>query len=1427
MLEQAPTLSAAGMEKRVCSVCGNEDCRFIDAYAADGYIRGFEVGTTAEQVMAYFENLNQTVVFAEETDLNAPLATGTTVICEGETYEMVITGDLNGDAKLDIFDVYAAMDSRDDTVSQDDILELIDRINGVDSELPKETMTTESTDENYRVTAVLSEETPVIGDTFTLTLGLAGSEAAKAVRGVQMDLTGLGTEVLRVISKDSLASGANALSNQMSLQQEGDLGRYLYVGAADTVLSDTGVLAKLTLQINPELKTGDVLELPVVYRVEAEDGSHTFTDVVRIAYKPVDVEIPVEELELDAKTLTLLKGDKETLEVTCTPENANMYTSVKWTSSDETVATVEQGVLTAVGTGVAEVTASTANGCSAVCKVVVTGLNYEELIISPDESKILALSDADLNEEVVWKTDDETVAFVDENGTVTGIGVGETIITAALADGRELTCSVLVSDELVRITLNRQNKILYIYGTDALTVTFAPEGKATNVTWTSSNTDVVQVRRGKVQAVGAGTAVVTAAAYNESGEKLTAACIYHVVDRELIDETYRVHAITNVDGTLADLNDQLPEGWTWEDPGIKLSTFAGIMSKEFAVNLTEGGESLYTSKVTVDFTTIDGIEVNGIPAKLATGVAYAAAAEATYTITGSDLGERAGELGLQWRFSIVPKAKTDIVALEQVEGKENAVKLEGLKAGSTKILTELVTEDGAVLFKKTQSISVISSEKGIAQVDISLVDAEGMPVAMENGAYLVESGEDVYLKDNTNLKPDGKAYTIKYSTSDAKVAKSGKALKADKTMVALVTDKPGTAVITAASNDALKSAMTLRIKVEDHTANGISISQRTVTINRAKTEAEAELTVYNGYGAKLENVVVTSDKKGLQETDAFAATIVDEVSGTVKISLDASVKTKNVYLRITTEDMTGEPAVLPLTVKVVNTKPSITVKQVSKVNTFYADACGIMTVGAAGEVIRDVIILESDAGYAYDYETGKVTVSDPEKLSKKKVTLSIEVEGYAEPIEKKVTIGTETLSLGLSAASGTVYTGTDNLRVTLRLMDKKAKKALDLDGAFVEVTDKKGNPVDVDAWCVGETIVLSVDEAPVKAQSLKLTLSDGNWNETRTFGFTLKSAKASAAKLSLEASTLNLYQYQEGDGTCSSGTYLTLSGSNPARMLEQVEVTGANAKAQALLDTRSLSVEYDAGTGKVTATLRGKTVAAGSYKFTLSLADETLSKPIKTTLTVKITNVADLSKCIKVSAKGSIDVLRRDTTSVTLAATLKNVPADAEVSDIRLVGRDAHLFEEPVLSGKTATVQLKDDANVITKYNYQVSAVYTVECGSETLELEGAPVKIKLTPGKSKVTAAGPGAYSNVVGESLPVTFTAADSVGERIEIEDVKLSNFTKDFSYDAETGALTHVSNGETARDKTYSLKFTVYLKGRGDNEKPITVVYKVKIS
>ncbi len=83
----------------------------------------------------------------------------------------------------------------------------------------------------------------------------------------------------------------------------------------------------------------------------------------------ITVKKPPEGVKLSKASVTLKKGETFTLKASLTPSDS--YTTYTWTSSNTKVAKVKSGKIMAVAKGTAKITVKTANGKTAVCKVVV------------------------------------------------------------------------------------------------------------------------------------------------------------------------------------------------------------------------------------------------------------------------------------------------------------------------------------------------------------------------------------------------------------------------------------------------------------------------------------------------------------------------------------------------------------------------------------------------------------------------------------------------------------------------------------------------------------------------------------------------------------------------------------------------------------------------------------------------------------------------------------------------------------------------------------------------------------------------------------------------------------------------------------------------------------------------------------------------
>ena len=176
------------------------------------------------------------------------------------------------------------------------------------------------------------------------------------------------------------------------------------------------------------------------------------------------VPTPVESITLSEQNVTLRVGDTHNLTATITPEDATEKT-IEWKSSNDDIATVENGTITAISKGEVDITANI-DGKSAVCHVEVQNIPVEGIELNQDELKLKDNDEPYIliatvypenagNKELIWESSDTSVATV-QNGIVTPVKEGNTIITVKSQENPEEIyeqCNVTVVPSKTDLTI--------------------------------------------------------------------------------------------------------------------------------------------------------------------------------------------------------------------------------------------------------------------------------------------------------------------------------------------------------------------------------------------------------------------------------------------------------------------------------------------------------------------------------------------------------------------------------------------------------------------------------------------------------------------------------------------------------------------------------------------------------------------------------------------------------------------------------------------------------------------------------------------------------------------------------------------------------------------------------------------------------------
>lgn len=240
------------------------------------------------------------------------------------------------------------------------------------------------------------------------------------------------------LSDISISNAPQSLSVGSSMQLEAAVTPNDYIGRVSWKSSDTSVLRVLSNGKVVAVGQGEAV-------ITASIGEATSSVTITVTGEQPG-ESGLTGVSLDRYTLTLYAGE-EAEQLTATLKTEGTEATIRWTSSNQTAATVSQdGKVTPLSAGVTVVTAA-AGDYRASCivtvqpkRVRVTGIRFDEQthtlmmgstvtlqpIIAPDDATVKNLT---------WVSSDEQTATVSRTGIVTALSVGETTITATTVDG--------------------------------------------------------------------------------------------------------------------------------------------------------------------------------------------------------------------------------------------------------------------------------------------------------------------------------------------------------------------------------------------------------------------------------------------------------------------------------------------------------------------------------------------------------------------------------------------------------------------------------------------------------------------------------------------------------------------------------------------------------------------------------------------------------------------------------------------------------------------------------------------------------------------------------------------------------------------------------------------------------------------------------
>ena len=351
----------------------------------------------------------------------------------------------------------------------------------------------------------------------------------------------------------------------------------------------------------------------------------TATCTVTVQTSPTGIALKKKEVVVNRSSD---KNKIAELEAIITPSTANVFRNLSWSAEDPKIVTVTKrsdssdevkADVTGLENGSTTVTVRTENGLEASCKVIVE-TKIIGITVSP-ASAVIEVGETvqfeatkkpsiGTTEGVTWRSENESVATVDQNGLVTGVGNGVVKITVKSSSGlihQSVTVTVQTSPKGISmkdsLALDLSTKV-----SDTLQATITPSTANVNkeITWKSDNTGIATVDgNGKVTAVGNGTTKITATTANGKSASCTVTVTTAITSISVSPTSKTLKTGETVQLTATKNPSTATEGITWTTSNSSVATVSnglvtakGSGTATITVKSSTGGKSA-TCTITV------------------------------------------------------------------------------------------------------------------------------------------------------------------------------------------------------------------------------------------------------------------------------------------------------------------------------------------------------------------------------------------------------------------------------------------------------------------------------------------------------------------------------------------------------------------------------------------------------------------------------------------------------------------------------------------------------------------------------------------------------------------------------------------------------------------------------------------------------------
>ena len=891
--------------------------------------------------------------------------------------------------------------------------------------------------------------------------------------------------------------------------------------------------------------------------------------------------------------------------VTVSLNGATLTSGLTYEVADESIATVANGTITGVGEGTTTVTVSYNNAKSAIFVVNVVKYSLEvskslvSVSVGSTDSVTVSLNGSNVTSGLTYEVADESIATVN-NGTITGVDKGTTIVTVSYNNAKSAIFVVNVGENILEISKSLVS--VSVGSTDSVTVSLNGSTVTSGLTYELADESIATVNNGTITGIGEGTTTVTVS-YNNAN---SAIFVVNVVKYSLMVSKSLVSlGVGSTDSVTVSLNgSNVTSGLTYEVADESIATvtngtitglakgsttvtvsYNNAKSAIFVVSVGENILEVSKNLVSVSVGSTDSVIVSLNGTTLTSGLTYTVADESIATVNnGTITGVGEGTTTVTISYN---NAKSAIFVVNVVKYNLKVSKsLVSVSVGSTDSVT--VSLNGTTL---TSDLTYTVADESIATVNNGTITGVG------------EGTTTVTISYNNAKSAIFVVNVVKYN------------LKVSKSLVS----------VSVGSTDSVT----------------VSLNGTTLTSDLTYTVADESIATVNngtitGVGEGTTTVTVSYN-------NAKSAIFVVNV---LKYSLEVSKKLVSVSVGSTdsvTVSLNGETVTSGLTYEVAD-------QSIATVNngTITGVSAGSTTVTVSLENVNSVTFTVSVVKYNLEVSKKLVSVSVGSTDS---VTVSLNGETvtsgltYTVADESIATVTNGTIT-GVGAGSTTVTVSLDNVNSATFIVSV-VKYSLEVSKNLVSISVGNTDSVTVSlngttltsglTYTVADESIATVNNGTITGVSKGITTVTVSYNNANSAIFVVNVGVDNILEVSKELVTVgvgftdSVTVSLNGEPVTSDVTY-TVADQSIARVVNgtvtgvsegitTVTVSSNNANSAIFvvhvvkynLEVSKNVVNVSVGTtDSVTVSLHGQTVTSG---LTYEVADETIATVTNGTVT--------------------------------------------------------------------------------------------------------------------------------------------------------------------------------------------------------------------